>query len=127
MLCIQKLSPFGYTPLLVSLKPSPLSPCVCVCVLKYLVFSKKKNSGLIPHWKMSVSYRGLKHMLCIQELGPFGYTLLLVSLKSSSFSSCVCVCVKIFSILKRKNSGLIPHWKMSMSYRGLKSVLVSNS
>ena len=30
-----------YTPLLVFLKPSPFSPCLCV--LKYLVFSKKKK------------------------------------------------------------------------------------
>ena len=72
MLCIQELGPFRYTPLLVSLKPSPFS--LCVCVLKYLVFSKEKNSGLILHSKMGVSYRGLKFMLCIQELGPFGYT-----------------------------------------------------
>ena len=40
VLCIQDLGLFEYTPLLVSLKPSPLSPCVCV--LKYLVFSKEK-------------------------------------------------------------------------------------
>ena len=30
-----------YKPLLVFLKPSPFSPCLCV--LKYLVFSKKKK------------------------------------------------------------------------------------
>ena len=30
-----------YTPLLVFLKPSPFSPCLCV--LKYLVFSKKRK------------------------------------------------------------------------------------
>ena len=41
MLCIQELGPFGYTPLLVSLKPSPLSPCMRV--LKYLVFLKEKT------------------------------------------------------------------------------------
>ena len=51
-------------------KLSPLSPCVCV---KILIILKRKNNGLIPHWKMSVSYRDLKHVLCIQELGPFGY------------------------------------------------------
>ena len=34
-------------------------------------------------------------------LGPFGYSPpLLVSLKLSSLSSCVCVCYKIISILK---------------------------
>ena len=38
-------------------------------------------------------------------------------------SPLVCVYVKILSILKRKNSGLISHWKMSVSYRGLKLVL----
>ena len=43
VLCIQELDPFGYTPLLVSLKPFPLFPCVCV--LKYLVFSKEKTVG----------------------------------------------------------------------------------
>ena len=38
---------FGYTSLLVSLKPSLISPyvCVCVCVLKYIVFSKKKKKS----------------------------------------------------------------------------------
>ena len=49
---------------------------------------------------MSVSYRGSKPVMCIQELGPFGYIPLLVSLKPSPFSPCVCV--KIFSILKKK-------------------------
>lgn len=49
-------------------------------------------------------------MLYIQELGPFGYTPLLVSLRSSLLFSCMCV--KIPSILKRKNSGLIPHRKL---------------
>ena len=72
---------------------------------------------------MSVNYRSLKLVLCIQELDSFGYTPLLVSLKPSLISPCVCVCVKILSILKRKNSGLIPHWKMSVSKRGLKPVL----
>ena len=38
ILCIQELSPFGYTPLSVCLKFSPLS----LHVLKYLVFKKKK-------------------------------------------------------------------------------------
>ena len=69
MLYILELSPFRYISLLVFLKSSSFSPCVCV--LKYLVFSKEKNSGLILHSKMGVSYRGLKLMLCIQELGPF--------------------------------------------------------
>ena len=49
---------------------------------------------------MSVNYRYLKPVLCIQELGPFGYTPLLVSLKPSTLSPCVCV--KILSIFKRK-------------------------
>ena len=44
-----------------------------VCVLKILSILKRKNSGLIPHWKMSVSKKSLKIVLCIQELGPFGY------------------------------------------------------
>ena len=51
---------------------------------------KRKNSGLIPHWKMSVRYRGLKPVLCIQKLGHFGYTPLLVSLKHFPLSPCVC-------------------------------------
>ena len=38
ILCIQELSPFGYTPLSVFLKFSPLS----LRVLKYLVFFLKK-------------------------------------------------------------------------------------
>ena len=47
---------FGYTPLLVSLKSSPLSPCVCVkilCILKkkknqicLYIFAKKKKLSL---------------------------------------------------------------------------------
>ena len=38
-----------------------------------------------------------------------------VKKKSNAFSP-LCVCVlKILNILKRKNSGLIPHWKMSVS------------
>ena len=73
VLCIQELSPFRYISLLVSLKSSSFSPCVCV--LKYLVFSKEKNSRLILHWKIGVNYRGLKPVLCIQELGLFGYTI----------------------------------------------------
>ena len=72
VLCIQELDPFGYIPLLVSLKPSLISPCVCVRVKIHSIL-KRKNSGLIPHWKMSVSYRCLKLVLCIQELDPFGY------------------------------------------------------
>ena len=44
MLCIQnqELGLFGYIPLLVSLKPSLPHP-LCVYVLKYLVFLKKKK------------------------------------------------------------------------------------
>ena len=41
VLYIQELGLFGYTPPLVFLKPSSLSSCVCV--LKYLVFSKNKK------------------------------------------------------------------------------------
>ena len=40
---------------------------------------------------MSVSYRGSKPVMCIQELGPFRYIPLLVSLKSSLRSPCVFV------------------------------------
>ena len=47
-----------------------------VCVLKIFSILKRKNSGLIPHWKMSVSKRDLKHVMYIKELSPFGYTLL---------------------------------------------------
>ena len=50
---------------------------------------------------MSVSYRGLKLMLCIQKLNSFGYTSLSVYLKSFSLPPCVCMCVKILSILKK--------------------------
>ena len=66
-----------------------------------MLIPKLKNSGLIPHWKMSVSYRNLKFMMRIQELGSFEYTPLSISLKHFLLSSCVCV--KILSILK-KNS-----------------------
>ena len=55
-------------------------------------FHKRKNSGLILHWKMSVRYRGLKPVLCIQKLGHFGYTPLLVSLKPPPFFPCAYVC-----------------------------------
>ena len=41
MQCIQELDPFEYTPLLISLKSSPLS--LYVCILKYLVFSTTKK------------------------------------------------------------------------------------
>ena len=59
---------------------------------------------------MSVSYRGLKLVLCIQELGSFGYTPLSVFLKPFLLPPVrVCVCVKILNILKRQNCGLIPH------------------
>ena len=37
--------------LFIWLRPSPLSPCVCVKILSIL----KKKSELIPLWKMSVS------------------------------------------------------------------------
>ena len=50
---------------------------------------------------MSVSYKGLKSVLCVQKLGSFGYTPLLVSLKIFS-SLPLYVCVKILSILQKK-------------------------
>ena len=82
VLCIQELSLFGYTPLSVSLRPSPrVSVCVCIKILNIL---KRKNSGLIPHWKMS-ELRGLKFVLYIQELGPSRYSQLSVSLRFSPF------------------------------------------
>ena len=49
---------------------------------------------------MSVSYRGLKPVLCIKELDPFGYIPLLVFLKLAPLFPCVCV--KILRILKKK-------------------------
>ena len=66
---------------------------------------KRKNNGLIPHWKIRVSYRSLKLvlyiqefdpfkytlLLCIQKLGTFEYTPLLISLNSFLLSPCVCV------------------------------------
>ena len=39
---------------------------------------------------MSVSLRGLKFVLCIQKLDPFGYTPLYVSLKNLLLSLRVC-------------------------------------
>ena len=74
------------------IKPSPISPCVCVKIFSIL---KRKNSGLISHWKINVSYKSLKSILCIQELGYFEYTPLLVSLKPSLLSPFMCV--KIYS------------------------------
>ena len=68
---------------------------------------------------MSVSYRGSKPVMCIQELGPFGYILLLVSLKSSLCSPCVFVkilrpCLIFFfffhSISITRHSSLLTHY-----------------
>ena len=42
-------------------------------------------------------------MLCIQELGHFGYTQLSVSLRPSLSS---CVCIKIFNILNQKTRSI---------------------
>ena len=53
-------------------------------------------------------------MLYIQELCHFGYTPLSVSLRH--FLLFPYVCIKILSILKRKNSGLIPHRKLENEY-----------
>ena len=58
----------------VSFFKKPSSRSSCVCVLKIFSILKRKNSGLILHWKMSVSQRGLKPVLYIQKLDPFGYT-----------------------------------------------------
>ena len=46
---------------------------------------------------MSVSYKSLKFVLCIQELDHFRYTLLIISLKHFPLSPYMCV--KILSIL----------------------------
>ena len=43
VLRIQDLGPFRYTLLSIPLKSYPLSSCVCVCVKKYLVFSKERE------------------------------------------------------------------------------------
>ena len=52
MLCIQELSPFGYTPLAIFLRHFPLSSCVCV--LKYLVFFfKKKKKPFIIYYRFN--------------------------------------------------------------------------
>ena len=72
--------------------PLPLCVCVCVCV-KILSILKRKNNGLISYWKMSVSYRGLKLVLCFKTFSP---------------CVCVCVCVKILSILKKKKQWVDP-------------------
>ena len=53
-------------------------------------------------------------MLYIQELGYFGYTLLSVSLRP--FPLFPYVCIKILSILTRKNCRLIPHQKLENEY-----------
>ena len=53
---------------------------------------------------MSVGYRGLKPILCIQELDLFGYTPLSASLKPSHLSPYVCVRVKILSIFNNNNN-----------------------
>ena len=99
-----RISPFWiYTTVSFFKTFSPLSLCVCVCV-KILSILKRKNSGLIPHWKMRVSYRDLKPVLCIQELSPFGYTPLLVSLKPSPFSPCVCVKILRIGLVCCNNS-----------------------
>ena len=65
---------------------SPLLLCVCVKIFNIL---KRKNNELIPHWKMSVSYRDLKFVLYTQELDHFGYILLSISLKYSLLFPCV--------------------------------------
>ena len=40
-MCVSVLDPLEYTPLSISLRPSPI---LSVCVLKYLIFLKKKNN-----------------------------------------------------------------------------------
>ena len=42
---IKELGSFGYILLLVSLKPSPLSPCVCIKIFSILKKKKKKKKG----------------------------------------------------------------------------------
>ena len=78
VLCIQKLDNFEYISLLVFFKPSPLPPCVYIKISSILKKKKKKKQWLIPHWKMNLNYKGLKSVMCIQELGQFRYTSLLV-------------------------------------------------
>ena len=70
-------------------------------MLKYLVLLKKKISRLILHWKISVSLRDLKSVLCIQELDFSEYTLLSVSLRPSPLFVCVCV-LKYLVFFKKK-------------------------
>ena len=101
---LSQIHPFLKTPL--PSKLAPLSLCwwdkhrhasikilspFLVCVLKILSILKRKYNGLIPHWKMSVSKRGLKFVLYIQELGSFGYTPLSVSLRPFPLSPYVCI------------------------------------
>ena len=83
-----KVKPFWIYTVISFFKTFSSCECVCVCV-KILNILKRKNSGLIPHWKMS-ELRGLKFVLCIQELGPFGYSQLLASLR---FSPLLPMCV----------------------------------
>ena len=53
MLCIQELDSFGYTSLLVSLRPSPLSPCMYIKILNILKKKKKKGIFLVIKNKMA--------------------------------------------------------------------------
>lgn len=56
-----------------------------------------------------------KYTLCLHinswlDLGPFGYTVLTVSLRLSPLFSCVCVSVKILSILTKKKKKNTLDW-----------------
>ena len=83
------------------------------------VNSIKKKQWVNPTLENECELKRFKACAVYPRVGPFWiYTTVSFFKKPSPLSSCVCV-LKIFSILKRKNSGLIPHQKMSMSKRGI--------
>ena len=55
-----------------------------VCVLKILSILKRKNSELIPHWKMSVSKKKFKACIVYSRVRPFWIYTTIVSLKKPS-------------------------------------------
>ena len=55
MLYIQELSSFGYTPLSVSFRLSPLSPCMCVKILSILKNKLKKKKNCNDYYNINSS------------------------------------------------------------------------
>ena len=91
MLCIQELDSFGYTPLLIFLKPSSLSPYLCV--IKYLVFLKKKKKKkrfIVASKKRTKKKKKKKR-----------HVIMSIFLKPHSLSPYLCV-IKYLVFLKKK-------------------------